>query len=189
VIAATARVTAQTWPLWPLLALLACAEPTPFSVTIENATEQLVAFDQIYGEPDLHQYVEHRGGLTRVLDPHGGCYRRCDQYGQNICVSQIPREQGAYALLPGDTLTREFSGEGWVESTDAAGDCHRLMALPGPVTIELFFGTLLLDGATLEILEPTASGFVEGAAFDPDQTLLDAVDLPGETQVTMTIRD
>jgi len=168
------------------IGMLGCTA-TPFDVTISNHTDEVVAFRTTNSVIDVQLYLPDGEGWVRSDSPDD-CYRECSAPPGNSVCGQGGPAGPPYVLLPGDDVTQQFDGKGWIYKTDLSGECATYEAIRGTVRAELCFGTEPYTPVPEEPFVPEMSGVPEEWVVFEETNCVDVeFELPGTTAVTLDI--
>jgi hypothetical protein len=156
------RNLASTLLFFATLNLTACIDPQPFDVTITNSGAVTSYLEAGEGSGVLVRLEQEIVGAWRPLASSLAfmCMERCGVPGQIVCADVAAELLVAHALLPGDSVVKEFDGEWWYE-TDAR--CAQRANLNGPMRATLRHDDEIVDMNGDPVAEPSSSGPVGDA--------------------------
>lgn len=162
-----------------------CGGANPFTLLIDNASEEVLSLDGDSGRSSVTVFVVEEGDQLREVGEHDSCFRECGE-SELVCVDMGAPAPGVWALLPGDTLDMEYSGTEWIQATDMRGDCQKEQALSGDLLAEVCFGRGVVDYEG----EPWSEDIDEsGFVFDADFVEYDCAEveftLPEDIEVVV----
>lgn len=165
-----------------LTAFCGCDEATPFTLVIDNQSEETLSLDGDTGRTSVTLFVLE-DAQWREVEGWESCFRVCGE-SQVVCADMAAPAPGVWALLPGDLHEIEYGGSEFVRSSDIRGECQKEQALTGQLLAEVCFGRGVVDeegNPWAEEIEE--SGFVFDAGFEEHDCTEVEFTLPEDLEV------